>query len=361
MVSRAQRAIAVRPRLERPQLLSTSRHVTQRRESDTVEILSGVRRGKSMGSPIALQVINRDSRLDEAPPVHRPRPGHADYAGAMKWLTTNCRPVLERASARETAARVAAGELIPGDGRYLLFTGHDVPTHLYKTGVATPELIRYVWDRTFRQSWYWQLDTTRSNMPAWGMVSKIEPSHHDAGTAYIAVGDHWRWFGRVVAERKVVELAELRYRGGVAAYLEVLDAHLARPVAGGGQVPELVEELRRLRELRLGLFGPRDVVEDLLLLHAGQPLQLQLDDGLRLALGEPPQLFVGGDVQPVLDEHDAVPRQLVLELVDLGVGAPRDAAHQSAPCTRPRKPTTRRSPRPWWAWSRGSASGPTPA
>ncbi len=45
------------------------------------------------------------------PPVHRPRPGHADLAGSLKWLTTDCRETLERASARETAARVAAGAL----------------------------------------------------------------------------------------------------------------------------------------------------------------------------------------------------------------------------------------------------------
>lgn len=83
----------------------------QKIETDTVEILAGVRRGKSMGSPILLQIINRDSRLDEAPALHHPRPGHADLAGSIKWLTTDCREILERASARETAARVAAGAL----------------------------------------------------------------------------------------------------------------------------------------------------------------------------------------------------------------------------------------------------------
>ncbi len=83
----------------------------QKIETDTVEILSGVRRGKSIGSPIILQIINRDSRIDDAPEVNRPRPGHADLAGSIKWLTTDCRETLERASARETAARVAAGAL----------------------------------------------------------------------------------------------------------------------------------------------------------------------------------------------------------------------------------------------------------
>lgn len=83
----------------------------QKLETDTVEILTGVRRGRSIGAPITLLVKNRDSRLDDlerTPPVHRPRPGHADLAGSIKWLTTDCRETLERASARETAARVAA-------------------------------------------------------------------------------------------------------------------------------------------------------------------------------------------------------------------------------------------------------------
>ncbi|MEK7711017.1 MAG: chorismate synthase [Planctomycetota bacterium] len=80
-------------------------------ERDSVTVLSGVRRGVTIGSPIAMQIINRDSRIDDAPPIHRPRPGHADFAGSLKWLTTDCREVLERASARETAARVAAGAL----------------------------------------------------------------------------------------------------------------------------------------------------------------------------------------------------------------------------------------------------------
>ncbi len=84
----------------------------QRIETDRVEFLSGVRRGKSIGSPLTMLIRNKDSRLDDlakTPPVYRPRPGHADLAGSIKWLTTDCRETLERASARETAARVAAG------------------------------------------------------------------------------------------------------------------------------------------------------------------------------------------------------------------------------------------------------------
>ncbi len=86
----------------------------QRIEADRVEVLTGVLRGTAIGSPLALRIANRDSRLDEAPPLHRPRPGHADLAGALKWDTDDCRPVLERASARETAARTAAGAFAKG-------------------------------------------------------------------------------------------------------------------------------------------------------------------------------------------------------------------------------------------------------
>lgn len=78
-------------------------------EQDTANILSGIRAGVSIASPMAIQIANRDWRIDKAPPISRPRPGHADFAGSIKWLTTDCRATLERASARETAGRVAAG------------------------------------------------------------------------------------------------------------------------------------------------------------------------------------------------------------------------------------------------------------
>ncbi|HYO08779.1 MAG TPA: chorismate synthase [Tepidisphaeraceae bacterium] len=86
----------------------------QKIETDRVEFLTGVRMGRTIASPITMLIPNKDSRLDDptaTPPLHRPRPGHADLAGSIKWLTTDCRETLERASARETAARVAAGGL----------------------------------------------------------------------------------------------------------------------------------------------------------------------------------------------------------------------------------------------------------
>lgn len=84
----------------------------QRIEQDRVEFLTGVRQGRTIAAPLTMVIRNNDSRLDDlqkTPPVYRPRPGHADLAGSVKWLTTDCRETLERASARETASRVAAG------------------------------------------------------------------------------------------------------------------------------------------------------------------------------------------------------------------------------------------------------------
>jgi len=82
----------------------------QRIETDTVTFLSGLWRGVTLGSPLALEVVNKDYKLERLEEVDRPRPGHADLPGSIKHLG-GVRAVLERASARETAARVAAGGL----------------------------------------------------------------------------------------------------------------------------------------------------------------------------------------------------------------------------------------------------------
>src|ERR687888_2681641 len=94
-------------------------------ESDTVEIRSGVRHGRTLGSPIAVLVANRDypnwdERMNpwpveaEVEESHLPRPGHADLAGALKFGHRDVRNVVEPASARGTAARVAAGTIPKG-------------------------------------------------------------------------------------------------------------------------------------------------------------------------------------------------------------------------------------------------------
>ncbi|HST55957.1 MAG TPA: chorismate synthase [Solirubrobacteraceae bacterium] len=91
-------------------------------ERDSAQVTAGVRHGRTLGAPIALQVANRDyanweERMNpwpveaEIPEVHLPRPGHADLVGTQKYKQTDVRNILERASARETAARVAGGGL----------------------------------------------------------------------------------------------------------------------------------------------------------------------------------------------------------------------------------------------------------
>jgi chorismate synthase len=108
-------------------------------ETDTVEVRSGVRHGRTLGSPIALLVANRDyknweDRMNPWPvegfepeEVHLPRPGHADLVGSQKYGFSDIRNVLERASARETAARVAAGSIARG---FLTALGVEVHSHV---------------------------------------------------------------------------------------------------------------------------------------------------------------------------------------------------------------------------------------
>jgi len=117
-------------------------------ESDRAEVTSGVRHGRTLGSPVALRIANRDyanweermnpwpvaAQVDE---VHMPRPGHADLAGAQKFGHSDIRNVLERASARETAARVGAGALAKAFLRAMDVT---VFSHVTRIGtVAAPE------------------------------------------------------------------------------------------------------------------------------------------------------------------------------------------------------------------------------
>jgi chorismate synthase len=114
-------------------------------ERDAVEIRSGVRHGRTLGSPIAVLVANRDysnwdERMNPWPvdaeleEVHLPRPGHADLAGLLKYGQRDVRNVLERASARETAARVAAGGLAK---EFLAAVGVSVHSHVLQIAGVT--------------------------------------------------------------------------------------------------------------------------------------------------------------------------------------------------------------------------------
>src|ERR687891_513296 len=117
-------------------------------ERDAVEIRSGVRHGRTIGSPVAVLVANRDyvnweERMNPWPvdadveESHLPRPGHADLVGMLKFGHRDARNVLERASARETAARVAAGALAK---EFLRAAGASVHSHVLRIGsVSAPE------------------------------------------------------------------------------------------------------------------------------------------------------------------------------------------------------------------------------
>lgn len=116
-------------------------------ERDQADVTAGVRHGHTLGGPIALTVINRDyanweERMNpwpveaEVKEVHLPRPGHADLIGTQKYGLTDVRDILERASARETAARVAGGALAK---TFLRALGVEVYSHVLQiTGVQAP-------------------------------------------------------------------------------------------------------------------------------------------------------------------------------------------------------------------------------
>ena len=127
-------------------------------EKDEVEVLSGVRHGKTLGTPVALLIRNRDFEnwqdvmaveprdfLNEKQErkLTRPRPGHTDLAGGLKYDTHDLRDILERASARETAARVAVGAL----ARLLLKElGIEIASHTAMIGGVPTEPIKATWE-----------------------------------------------------------------------------------------------------------------------------------------------------------------------------------------------------------------------
>lgn len=126
-------------------------------ESDKAEILTGVRHGRTLGSPVTLMIENKDhihwtevmgaevpeGDVKNLKEVKRPRPGHADLVGGIKFQTRDLRDVLERASARETAARVAAGALAM---QLLAEFGIEIRSHVVKLGSEPAEPLSVTWD-----------------------------------------------------------------------------------------------------------------------------------------------------------------------------------------------------------------------
>jgi chorismate synthase len=118
-------------------------------ETDRVEIVGGVRGGETLGSPIALSIRNKDfenwlDRMSPAPlpapaePLTRPRPGHADLSGGLKYDRTDLRDILERASARETAARTAVGAVAR---KLLASVGIQIYAHVVSIGAVEAERV----------------------------------------------------------------------------------------------------------------------------------------------------------------------------------------------------------------------------
>ena len=168
-------------------------------ETDQAEPLAGIWRGVTMGAPILLAVWNKDFRLDQAPDLFCPRPGHADLAGHLKF-DAPIRPVLERASARETAARVAAGALC----RLLLKEfGIEIRSHVLSCGpVEVPAGFAPTWEELGRadesemrclhaetdEKMRAQVDLAKKNGDTLGGVYELV-----AQGLPIGLGDHTQW------------------------------------------------------------------------------------------------------------------------------------------------------------------------
>lgn len=193
-------------------------------ESDKCEILSGVRHGKTLGSPIAIAIENRDfvhwteimsSEKIEVQPknpriVKRPRPGHADLAGGQKFQTRDLRDILERASARETAARVACGAFAK---QLLIQFGVEIKSHVIKLGQIPAVPLQKTWEEI-------------SAIPSDSQLACAEKSVEDAIVAHIdeakANGDTLGGIFEVVAKSVVVGL------GSHTSWYEKLDGRIAQ-------------------------------------------------------------------------------------------------------------------------------------
>ena len=195
-------------------------------EKDTVEILSGVRHGKALGSPISLQIVNDDFvhwqdvmsvDVPTAEPknprtVSRPRPGHADLAGGQKYGARDLRDILERASARETAARVACGAIAK---QLLADFGIEVRSHVIKLGHIQAVPLWREWDNIVSLPAEINLNCT-DELAEKEMVKLIDEAKRD--------GDTLGGIFEVVAKGLPVGL------GAHTSWDEKLDGRIARAV-----------------------------------------------------------------------------------------------------------------------------------
>lgn len=193
-------------------------------ERDRVRVVSGVRWGVTLGSPITLQIANRDwenwkATMSVAPPepgaapkeVTRPRPGHADLAGAMKYGHRDIRNVLERSSARETTARVAVAGVAK---RLLAEFGITILSHVTEIGgVRIPDALDLSWDE----------------IRARAEASEVRCADHETQAAIIAAIDDARAKGDTLGG--VFEVVALGCPVGLGSYVQWdrrLDGRLAQ-------------------------------------------------------------------------------------------------------------------------------------
>lgn len=161
-------------------------------ETDKAEILSGIRHGKTLGSPISLLIENRDfvhwteimsaEKTTVTPKnprkVTRPRPGHADLAGGQKFGTKDLRDILERASARETAARVACGAFAK---QLLENFGIEIKSHVIKLGKIPLIPLQKTWDEIAAIEEISQLNCADVQIEA-EMVKQIDDAKENGDT-----------------------------------------------------------------------------------------------------------------------------------------------------------------------------------
>ncbi|MCS6885131.1 MAG: chorismate synthase [Blastocatellia bacterium] len=225
----------------------------QKIEADQVQILSGIRHGRCLGSPVTLLIENLDHKnwqdVMSAKPtsfsddkqvrrLKRPRPGHADLAGGLKYQTRDLRDILERASARETAARVAAGAL----ARLLLAEFKiEIASHVVMLGgvpeapieadwdsivaIQDDELLRCV-DPQVTQKMIERIDAARTAGDTLGGIFEVVARGLPAG-----LGSHTQWdlrldglLAQAVMSIQAVKAVEIG-RGIVAAYLPGSQIH----------------------------------------------------------------------------------------------------------------------------------------
>jgi chorismate synthase len=183
-------------------------------ESDKAEILTGVRHGKTLGSPITLVIENRDfvhwTEIMSSVPIEtepknprivkRPRPGHADLAGGQKFQTRDLRDILERASARETAARVACGAI----AKQLLENFEiEIRSHVIKLGILPDVPLQKSWaeivaikedsplsvaDETVQNQMIALIDEAKKNGDTLGGIFEVV-----ANNVVVGLGSHTSW------------------------------------------------------------------------------------------------------------------------------------------------------------------------